>query len=341
MGSSEPTTSCQAIIALIEVIGEHGIDTAQLEQKTGINCSQMDDPDARITLSQFLKLWQMGIDVTGDPALALHLRTKYRKNQFHFVTLLSNTSANPLEAMQNFLPYAKLVCESDHFEIKSEDDYIIITYSNTSPEHENIWITENHFSSGMHRSRSFMKTPTIPVAVRFRHPDPGYAQEYRETFKCPVFFAQDENQIVFKKKDLLRPFISPDPHLHAVLKKHADTAMKMFSKNESFQDQVRQFITKHLHNGSVDINFVSHAMNMDRSTLLRRLKKEGTTFKDLLSKIRKHLASAYLNQGMTATQISYLLGFSEPSTFQRAFKRWFGKNPGEFRRNPDGMMKWE
>ena len=75
-----------------------------------------------------------------------------------------------------------------------------------------------------------------------------------------------------------------------------------------------------------------HAMNMDRSTLLRLPKKEGTTFKDLLSKIRKHLASGYLEQGMTATQTSYLLGFSEPSTFQRAFKRWFGKNPGEFRK---------
>jgi len=312
------------------------MSNAELDRMTGIDSKVIDDPDARITLSQFLKLWQIAIAVTEDPALALHLRQTYGKDLMHFVVILAMKSADPLEAAQNFCRYAKVVCESDHFEIEFKDDNFILTYSNTSPEHENIWLPEYHLSSAVLFSRNFSETGNNPIEVRFRHADPGYAQAYREVFKCPVFFAQKKTQLIFSEKDMLRTNISPDPYLQAVLKKNAEAALKTLSKNESFQDQVREFIIKHLHLGTVDVTWTSDAMNMDRRTLHRRLIKEGTTFKDLLTGIKKDLARKYLEQGLTATQIAYLLGFSEPSSFQRAFKRWFGINPGEFRKEKMG-----
>jgi AraC-like DNA-binding protein len=308
----------------------------ELAQRTGLDYAVMDDPDSRITLSQCLKLWQIGIEVTGDPALALSLRKKYGKDLMHFVVILAMKTTSPLEAAQNFCRYAKVVCESDHFEFEFKDDNFILTYSNTSPEHENIWIPEYHLSSAVQFSHIFAGPDNNPIEVRFRHADPGYAQTYREIFKCPVLFAQEKTQLIYNKKVMLCNNISPDPYLEAVLKKNAEAALKTLSKNESFQDRLREFIIKHLHLGTVDVTLASEVMNMDRRTLHRRLKKEGTTFKELLIGIKKELARGYLNQGLTATQIAYLLGFSEPSSFQRAFKRWFGKNPGEFRKKETG-----
>lgn len=72
---------------------------------------------------------------------------------------------------------------------------------------------------------------------------------------------------------------------------------------------------------------------MDPSTLYRQLKKDGATFRGLMLKTRQELAKKYLHQDLTSSQVAYLLGFSEPSTFQHSFKRWFGISPGEYRKS--------
>jgi AraC-like DNA-binding protein len=334
------TTSAVAIIALFDVIRAHGMPVAELETTTGISLCKMDNPDARITLSQFLKLWQIAVDLTNDPALGLHLRYTYGKDLMHFVVNLALNSSNMLEAMQHWIRYEKLISDTDRTELFEKEDRCIITYTNLSPEHENRWIPEHNISLALEYGRRITGYDLNPVEVRFRHVDPGYAEEYAKIFRCPVWFEQPDTSIVMRKKDLLRPPVTRDPYLQAVLKKHADASMRMLKGKESFQARVNEHIMKYLPRGTVDIESVSDAFDMDRSTLHRYLKKEGVTFRDLITGTRKKLAQNYLSQGLTATQITYLLGFSDPSTFQRAFKRWFGLSPGEFRKTPiDGTKE--
>ena len=329
---TKKTTSAVSIIALFDIIKDHGMSVAKLEKKTGINRNKMDDPDARITMDQFINLWQIAVNVTNDPALGLHLRKNYGTNIMHFVVIIALNSENLLEAMQSWARYDKLICFTDRIEIFEKKNHYIFTHTNTSPEHENRWIPEHHFSLALDYGRKISQKDLNPLEVWFKHENPGYMEEYEKIFHCPVYFNKNENLVRLKKEDMLYPIISPDPYLKAILEKHADESIEKFIKKLSLKSRVREIITKKLHTGMVSIQSVSYDVNMDRSTLHRHLKKEGTAFRSLLTQIRKELARNHLIHGLTVTQTGYLLGFSEPSAFQRAFKRWFNQSPGEFRK---------
>ncbi len=326
------TTSAVAIIALFDVIRDHGMPIGILEQKTGINRREMDDPDARIKMTQFLKLWQIAEEVSKDPAIGLNLRKKYGVGIMHFVVMLALNSSNLMEALEAWMQYDMLICDNYRNKISEGKDHYCITYTNISPKHENRWIPEHHMSLALEYGRQMSRTNFNPIQILFRHADPGYGDIYEKCFNCPVIFDQEENMSLFRKQDLEMPIIGRDPYLQAILKKHADKSIENLSRYISFKEKVQEFIIKNLHKGIVDIQSASDAMNMDRSTLHRHLKKEGTMFRHLLSQTRKELAQKHLAQGLSITQTGYLLGFSDPSTFQRAFKRWLGKSPGEFRK---------
>lgn len=326
------TTSAVAILALFDLLKDQGLTVAQIEEKTGIDRAKMDDPDTRIFMDQFLNLWQMAEDVTGDPAIGLHLRQSYGKNYMHFAIMIALNSETLLEAANSWSAYAMLVNDIDRAQIHEKEDHFICTYACSSPEYENRWIPEHHFSYLMDCARRMSGQDFSPVAVWFRHKDPGYADEYRKNLGCPVHFNRSENLMMVKKEDMMRPIIAPDPYLKALLKKHADGIVEQYTRNRSMKEKVRTLISKKLHTGQISVQLVSDAMNMDRSTLHRRLKKEGTTFRTLLTETRRDLAKKYLIQGLSASQTAYLIGFTEPSTFHHAFKRWYGQNPGEFRK---------
>ena len=329
---SKKTTSAVSISALLDIIKDHGMSVVELEKQTGITCSKMNDPAAFITMTQFLNLWQIAVDVTCDPAIGLHLRKNYATSTMHFVVIIALNSKNLLEAMQSWARYDRLISETDRVEIFEKEDHYIFTYTNISPEHENRWIPEHHLSLAIDYGRKICQNNFNPVEVWFKHPDPGYIEEYKKIFRCPIFFNKEETLVRIKKKDMLRPIVSRDPYLKAILKKYADESIAKFPDSSSLKARVREFMIKNLHTGAVNIQAVSNAMNMDRSTLHRHLKKEKTSFRDILTRTRKELARSHLIQGLTATQTGYLLGFSEPSAFQRAFKRWFDQSPGEFKK---------
>ncbi len=332
MGKNE-TTSAVAILALFDLLNDHGFSAAQVKIKTGIDRAKMEDPDARIPMEQFLSLWQMAETVTQDPAIGLHLRQNYGHNYVHFAIMIARNCDTLLDAVRSWSEYAMLVNDTDRVLIHEQENHVVCTYTCSSPEYENKWIPEHHFSYMVHSARRISGRDFSPVSVWFRHEDPGYSAEYERVLGCPVRFSMNENMMTAKKTDMMRPIISPDPYLKILLKKHADGAVLKHPMNNSMKEQVRALISEKLHQGEISAKAVSENLNMDRSTLHRHLKKEGASFREILSEVRRDLAKQYLLQGLNASQTAYMLGFTEPSTFHRAFKRWYGTNPGAFRKS--------
>ena len=305
----------------------------KLEREAGVSLTQIKDPDARIPMKSFVKLWQIAIDLTGDPALALHLREKVGLQYVHFVVALAQHSSNLLEAAFHFSRYGKLISATDKFDVSDEGGFIKIVYTNVLPDYQSRWIAEHHFSLTLDLCRSLTKSDFNPVNVHFQHMDPGYVDEYEKVFRAPVLFQQPENMIIYQKSHFLKPIISRDPNLRTALKNYAETSLKEQNEAESLQGKVRKYIVAHLSDGGLNLANTAQAMNMASSTLYRQLKKEDATFQKLLLKTRQELAKSYLLQNLTSSQITYLLGFSEPAAFQHSFKRWFGISPGEYRKD--------
>ncbi len=326
------TSSAISGIVLFDMIRQTGMAAAAIEKKTGITESQMKDPDARIPMGRFLKLWQMAVEQTNDPALGLHLQEHFGTSLMHFVITIAINSGTLLEAIQSWARYDRLICEIDHIQIFEKEDHFIFTYTNTAPEYENHFIPEQYFSLALEYGRRISGQDIIPMEVWFKHRAPSYVEEYDVVFQCPVFFGKNENMIRFKKSDMALPVVSPDSYLKALLVKHADEAIKKFGDQPSLASRVEQFVLSRLHTGDVTIQSASAALHMDRSTLYRHLAKEGTSFRTILINTRKKTAREHLINGFTASQTAYLLGFTEPSAFHRAFKRWYGQSPGEFKK---------
>jgi AraC-like DNA-binding protein len=316
----------------MEIILDHGMPLAEFESQTGVSPSRIKDPGAWIPMKSFIRLWELAIDTTGDPALALKLNQQTGIRIVHFVVQMAMHSKTMLDALFHFTRHVKLIAETNKFEIASDDERVELIYTNTSP-YQVRWLPEYHFSYFVQLYRSIVKKDYNPVRVCFQHSDPGYKDVYDEIFRAPVSFQQPKNSIISSKKDLLQPITARDPYMQGILEKYAEELMNKRGRSVSVQEKVKEYIFTNLSAGEITLETAASALNMARSTLYRQLKMEGTSFRDLLLKTRQDLAKAYLRDGMTNSQVAYLTGFSEPSAFHRAFKRWCNITPGEFRKS--------
>ena len=328
---SQRTTSSVAIVALIDLLCDQGFTHEEIEQGTGIQRKKMDDPYVRISMDQFLTLWEVAIRWTKNPALPLTLREKGDSKLMHLVAHIGMTSSDLKEAIEKWSRYARLVCDADRIELREEKDCSLLVYENTSPDHRNIWIPEHHLALAFRYGEVFTGVIQPPLEVHFQHPPTQYLDDYQRVFRCPVLFNQDENALVLLKGTLSIPIRTTNRYLGTILSQHAESLLEHLGPTEKVTDRVMNLISRHISSGRVDVGFMAQQMNMHSKTLYRQLKQEGTSFQNILENTRKKLAVRYLKQGLSATEITFLLGFSEPSAFQRAFKRWFGKSPGSYR----------
>lgn len=329
----EPTTQNRAVSHLTRILFDSGMTDEDVKQKIGIQPEMIFDPDMRITVGQFILLWETAIQLTGNRALALQIREGVEKQDFHFTTRIILHSKNLLEGLQHWIRYSRMICKINRITWREEGKHLLVSYRNTAPQYQNIWFPEYHLAMGIRIARHMCGEDISAVETRFQHPDPGYGEEYRKVFGGEVYFQRDENLVVLKKADTEHRCRFHDPYIQSVFKQHTKNIFLAASPALLFQDKVREFIIDSLSKGTANTETASAHFNMGRATLHRKLKKENTTFRSLIEHCRKELAKNYLKQGMNSSQIAHLLGFSEPAAFQHAFKRWFGTSPGELRKD--------
>jgi len=329
----EYTTSAISTEVMWNLLQQRGISEAGIAEKTGIDPTVLHSPNKRIPLDRYLRLWELAISVTGDPALGLHLYRYYNSGQSHFVPGIIFSSPSLLDGLQQWVRYASLVCNADKFELQEHGDFFTLVYTNISPAHKNLWLPELYFSlmSGLLLER--IHGEHVIEEIWMAHPAPDYADEYQAVFSTKVLFDQSEYHVRLKRESLGAGMKTHDPYHHSILKSYADNSMRSCGQTAEFSEKTRLSIIEHLPRNRANIQTIADAFHVDRRTLLRRLKSEGTTFKGLLEDTRKNLAHDYLIQGLSITQISFLLGFTATSSFQVAFKRWYEQSPGDYRRD--------
>ena len=141
------------------------------------------------------------------------------------------------------------------------------------------------------------------------------------------------NQYFIESAALALPIVKADPGLCAVLDRHAEGLIAKYSRNDTLVEQVRTMIKDELSGGNASVERIADSLSMSGRTLQRKLREHGTSHQELLDQMRRDLALRYLQEPeMAICEVAYLLGFSESSALHRAFKRWTGKTPKEFRR---------
>jgi len=180
------------------------------------------------------------------------------------------------------------------------------------------------------RRASGFDWPIVEVAFAFEAPPSTAVHE--ASFGCAVGFGRGRNEFVLARETWDRPSQAPSSELLRTLEEHADRLIAGLRRENVVSVQVSRLVTEELQGGEPSLAKIARRMAMSPRTLQRRLELEDTTFADVLDRTRRHFAQAYMkDRGLALTEIAYLLGFSEQSAFTRAFQRWYGTSPSQYR----------
>jgi AraC-like DNA-binding protein len=192
-------------------------------------------------------------------------------------------------------------------------------------------LTESTFARMICGPRRFGVTQ-LAKAVHVTHPAPPYRAEYERVMGAPVTFGAGWNAVQLDESWLTHRIAVQPRYAFGILSEHADALLARLEASKTVRGRIEALLLPILHTGEVGMESIAAKMGVSRQTLFRQLKAEDATFEAVLDDLRRQMALRYLSaQKVSVNETAYLVGFSEPAAFSRAFKRWTGKSPREVR----------
>ncbi len=335
---AEPTTSAGYTKALLDFAVKQGADEARLLQNAALQAEALADQDTRVPFARYIALMRAAKEETGNPALALEFGAASDFRKFSVVGLISYASATMVEALMQLNRYGKLVVELEglgdgpRFELSSPNGQRWMDDRRPNPN-DFYELTESTWSRFIVRSREDFPQHTYALEAHVTHPAPAYRARYEELWQVPVTFASTRNAIR-SNPEWERVQIQPDNrYVFGVLTERGDALLEELEASRTLRGRVEALIMPVLHAGNVSIDRIADKLGTSRQTLYRNLKTEGVTFEQVLDELRHRLALEYLRgRKASVNETAYLVGFSDPAAFSRAFKRWTGMSPRDARR---------
>jgi AraC-like DNA-binding protein len=315
-----------------------GLDTNQLLQDIGVTTADLGDQQRQLPYPLATSFRNQVMSAIKNEAIALLVGEQLPMGELGIVDYICASSQSVSNAMHNLSRYFRLMSHPDFALSYIEQNHMgLISYGNQNqfPTQQNLFeqqSTEFTFSITLSRIRSLTKPTVKSAAVSFRHPAPDYVDEYQRIFQAPIEFEAANNILLLDEYCLALNPENPDDRLHQLLMKYADASVNHLPGNSSLAHRVVEEIKRTLQDGELTADSIAKRLCMSPRTLHRRLNDENTSFAKLRDQLRCELAQSMLRNGeLTITDITYLLGFSQPSAFNRAFKRWMGLTPQLFR----------
>jgi AraC-like DNA-binding protein len=173
----------------------------------------------------------------------------------------------------------------------------------------------------------------VPREAQFAHKAPQDISEHLKVVGAPVEFGCATNALIVEREFFDRAVPAADPRLFEIMSRYLDDVLGHMPQDDGPLTPIRKAIAESLREGGPNLRRVAQKLASSPRTLQRQLKRHGVEFKNLADDTRRQFAMDYLkNPKDSLTQIAFLLGYSEVSAFNRAFKRWTGKTPSDFRR---------
>jgi AraC-like DNA-binding protein len=317
---------------LAETLRSCNIDPEPLFRQAGIDLLDASDSDARIPTQRIEKLLGLAVEATSNPCIGLHAARQFQPAILHGLGMAWLTSDTLLDALNRLVRYSRFVNPGwdFHVEIKPNTTDLIIAIPDTFSDIAHV-VTDMGMAVFLRMCQITVMRPILPVHVALQRPSPLCKDEYVDMFGPSIEYDATVNRLCFDSKQVNQPLTTANPKLARVNDQTVVDYLARFD-HDSIVMQVRSMIIEQLPGGVPKQGEIAEILQMSLRSLQRRLKEEGTSFKDLLEDTRKALAVQYLREShRSICEIAYLLGFSECSNFNRAFKRWTGKTPGEFR----------
>jgi AraC-like DNA-binding protein len=328
------TLSSLQVRAMVDALRELGVDADRVLARAGVARERVFDPEARISAEYDFALWDAATELSGDPAISLRVAERFALGQFGSFEYLLHNCSTFAQLIQHANAFMRLLDDLAQLELLVEDGRVILRLSRRGGYPIPPQGVECTFALLNAKARAL-----VPAAhgmareVHFTHPRVAPLESYEEYFGCRVRFSAEHNQLVGDASFVDQP-LPGDPRLLSLLEEHARRKLEQVRQSDPLLHDVRRHLLNQLRGGaSPDLALLARAMHMSERTLRRRLQAAGTRYQDMLDNLRAQLAKEYVLQAESdAVNVSERLGFSDPSTFYRAFKRWTGMTPAQYQK---------
>jgi AraC-like DNA-binding protein len=332
--SSGGSTLSVSSRAMLDACARLGLDTGPILAAANLDPGTLQDPDARIPLDQVAALWRKAYEVSGDPNLALHAIEVLPFGAYRVIDFLAASAPTIGAALTKVSDYFPIINAVVRLPYVVGDRHVTLTFEAPSrPSTLTRPYAEYTMAAVFLRTRIATNRSYPLVRVEFSHPRPSDISEHERIFECPVRFGAESCQLVIARDVWDTPRTGGDPTLFSILEAHARLLLDQVPTPPDIVDRVRKAIQAELRGGNPRLESIAKGLAMSPRTLQRRLSDHGVVFNDVLDEMRFRAAKSYLAQGDVAgSEVAYLLGFAEQSSFNHAFKRWTGQTPTEYRR---------
>lgn len=333
MAGASPSIAATSTLAMVRMAEARGVKTADLLEEAGLSRDLLEDPDARLPAPTVLSIWNTLRERTGDPALQLTAPATLPFGAYRVIDYIVAASATVGEGIECFARFFGLIAEAVTLSVAREHGDFGLCLTTAEGRAVPPVYVDYTFAALVSRIRMRIRPGLQVLRVELRQPEPANAAPYTELFRAPVRFGAPADRLCFSAGEWSAPTESADAALARLLEEHARVlARRVPDATSGFRDEVQKAIAAAPGDGGSAPD-VARALNVSVRTLQRKLVASGTTFRKVSDTVRRRLAEGYLaDPAVSIAEVAFMLGFSDQSSFNRAFRRWTGESPGRWRR---------
>jgi AraC-like DNA-binding protein len=321
------------LLALPSILQKLGVDPAALLAEAGVDLALFDNPDNRISYAARSHLISHCVTQTGCQHLGLLIGQQIGLHSVGMVGLLVKYSPDVGTALRNLVNFQHLHVRGAVTSLETGGELAILHYEIYQPGVEaTAQIGDGAIASLFNIMRELCGPDWRPAEIRFTHSQPSDVRPYRNFFHAPLTFDAEQNAVVFAADCLNQKLSAADPELHSMLQKQIVALETRFG--DDLPMQVRSVLRTALLTGQARSDQIAALFSIHSRSLCRRLNKFGTSFQMLLDEGRFEIARQMLEDTrMDVNQIAVALDYADASAFTRAFRRWSGTTPAQWREN--------
>jgi len=307
-----------------------GIDPAPIFKDAGIDVSLISKQGHRFELSNMSRLWELASQASANDCFGLYAGKHWHPNSFHALGIAWLSSPTLLDAFSRLVRYIALISTVIEVELVDNGDTHTFRYSaKTSGDTVNDQAKIAAVASLVVMIRQMIGDQFTPVCVDLDMEKQPSDKELQSFLGCEIHYQQKQSGIEINTEILKRPLLSANMELLQSSEILIADYLKRIGKNDILAT-VRVEMMRQLPSGNLTDDSIAQAMHMSTRTLQRRLGDFNYTYRQLLEEVRTELAEKYLaDPNYSITEIAFLLGFAETSSFSKSYKKWTGQSPSE------------
>ena len=313
----------------------HALGAVGIARDAGIDLAAIPAPGERIEVDKIDAILRAAIPMISDPAFGLKAARCWHPSELGVLGYAWLSSSTLRTGLQRAVRYSRLIGDRGITEIEDTRQGLKVRFQAKRGDSAVVPVAAVFVDIVMallfDLCRMNAGTALRPVGVTLRRRKPTAPDAYERFFGCPVRFGAEENAFVLSTQDADRPLPSANRQLAAAFDKMLTEELARIDKSDVVS-RARASVLEQLSSGEGTEEDTAKQLHMSPRTLQRKLAEVKTTYLQLVDETRKDLALRYIEDPRrSVTDITFSLGFSQPSAFTRAFRRWTGSSPSDYR----------